>query len=99
MEKLPDKLTIKGLQIEAELVERTDYKAWYKRADGYHEVFYVKVRPAQTIYGKHYPRREAYPNNEAFGIWAWCYKHEEKAGRVYHNLKRKKANKEAKFES
>jgi hypothetical protein len=99
MEKLPDKLTIRGLQIEAELVRRTNYKAWYKRADGYHEVFHIKIYPAQTLYGRKYPEREAYPSNEAFGAWAWCYKNKAKAEEAYNNIKPKKANKEAKFES
>lgn len=36
-----------------------------------YEVFMIKVYPAAERFGKHYPDREGFPPNEAFGKWAW----------------------------
>lgn len=38
----------------------------------YYEVFRKKSRKAETINGRSYPEREAYPSDDAFGNWAWC---------------------------
>jgi len=54
----------------ATLVERTDKKAIYSRWDDVWEVFRIKVCPEKTMFGKTYPRREAYPSNEDFGATA-----------------------------
>jgi hypothetical protein len=89
VQRLPEEVTnikagIRGLK--ATLVERTDTKAWYKRSDGEHEIFKIQIKPAGKVYGKHYPEREIYPNNEAFGKWAWCYPNEKGARQHYLNL-------------
>ena len=55
------------------LVKRTDKVAMYKSDDGVVEVFKIKTAPAQEIYGKEYPDREIFCNDEDFGKIAFCY--------------------------
>ena len=39
----------------------------------YFEVFFKKIAKGKTFpNGNKVPKRVIYPNNEAFGIWAWC---------------------------
>jgi hypothetical protein len=88
--RLPDVwTTFEGVGIPtltSKLVVRTDEKAIYKRWDDVYEVFYVKIREAADVFGKSYPRREAYPNNEDFGELAWCYTQEKNAIRRYNMM-------------
>lgn len=37
------------------------------------EVFEMRVNRERTIAGVTIPEGEAYPGDEAFGVWAWCY--------------------------
>ena len=37
------------------------------------EVFEMRINRERTIAGVTIPEGEAYPGNEAFGNWAWCY--------------------------
>ena len=39
----------------------------------FYEVFKVRVRPVETIKGKHYSEREVFPSNCDFGTYAWAY--------------------------
>lgn len=61
----------------------------YQRDDEVYEVFYVKTRPAESVFGKDYPEREQYPNNEDFGQTAWCFKTKEMAERKFNTLKQR----------
>ena len=36
-----------------------------------YELFIPKIKPAETIMGRHYPEREIPPGNEDFGYSAW----------------------------
>jgi hypothetical protein len=45
----------------------------------YYEVFRAKVRPNETIYGKHYPAREVFPRDEDFGKTAWSMRELDRA--------------------
>jgi len=50
------------------------YRQHYSDDLNYYEVFLIKVKPATSLFGKNFPAREAFPNNEAFGDWAWTYR-------------------------
>lgn len=71
------------------LVERTVSKALYFRSDGYWEAFRIKVVPEMVCVEKIWARTgntvELYPNNNAFGVSAWCGK-EESILRIYEGL-------------
>jgi hypothetical protein len=88
MKKLSEVIEIKGLgfPVKATLIKRTKTKALYKRSDGYHEVFRIKVKPDRLVFGKSYPEEEVYPGNEDFGFSAWCCFNLENAERRYKNL-------------
>lgn len=86
---LPERLPLKGLGIrnlEAKLVDREGDTCFYKRSDGYYEVFIVKVRKASKVYGKDYPDREIYPGNEEFGQRAWCFRSFKEAEDKFNSL-------------
>lgn len=38
-----------------------------------HEVIRIKQRDAEEAFGRDYPAREIYPNNEEWGRLAWSY--------------------------
>lgn len=38
------------------------------------EVFQRRINKARQIAGVDIPASEAFPSDEAFGKWAWCYK-------------------------
>ncbi len=40
----------------------------------YYEVFLIRTKPESNINGKVIPAHEWFPNNEAFGNWAWTYR-------------------------
>ena len=40
----------------------------------FYEVIKPRIRPAETLKGKHYPERELFPGNEDFGTSAWAYR-------------------------
>lgn len=74
-----------------ELVERTFHKAIYAMYDGDKligsEIFKIKVYEEGELYGKMYPKREAFPGKEDFGKTAWCsWGSIESAMEAYHNL-------------
>jgi hypothetical protein len=88
-ERLPEVVEIGTIGIPgmtATLVRRTDKKAMYKRWDGTIEVFRVKIKEEGEVFGKTYPKREVYPQNEDFGSFAWCYQNEASADLRYNNL-------------
>jgi hypothetical protein len=37
------------------------------------EVVVLRIRPAETLFGRSYPLRESYPSNEDWGIYGWSY--------------------------
>ena len=72
--------------VTAKLIERTDKKAIYFRTDNVWEVFKIKISEPSEVFGKKYPKREVYPGNEDFGVWAWCYRDETLARKKYSNI-------------
>jgi len=76
-EKLPEQIRKHGNDYK--LVKRNDKAAMYAQYtnEGLHigyEVFIVKVNPSFTFpNGTVNPAKEAFPYDEAFGNWAWCY--------------------------
>lgn len=50
------------------------------------EVFLIKVKPLQKLFGKLMPEREIFPPNEAFGHWAWSFRNYEDALRKFNEL-------------
>lgn len=51
-----------------------------------YEVIVVQQLPAQTIMGRSYPEREAYPGNERWGEAAWTVLDKHEAKERYHAL-------------
>lgn len=47
------------------------YKQIVTEKTHYFEIFLVKIRKQQTIYGKFYPEHEVFPANSDFGKTAW----------------------------
>lgn len=65
------------------VVERTTNHALLAKTKGgsrdFWEVVVIQKLPAQTIYGRDYPEREAMPSNEQWGLEAWSPANEELA--------------------
>jgi len=52
-----------------------------------YEVFRIKIAPEKYLPGgKIIPARERFPNNEAFGQWAWTYPTLERAMKRFNEL-------------
>lgn len=82
------------------LVKRTEEKAMYKveiqlpneseRKLTAYEVFRVKVQKAtDMVLGGvtvHYEEKEALPNDEAFGKWAWTYNTFDEANQCFEDM-------------
>jgi hypothetical protein len=58
-------------------VRRDGHVALYEKSkDGQsrgYEVVLLRIRPAQTLFGRPYPHRESYPSSEDWGIYGWSY--------------------------
>ena len=82
MKKLDKEIQIKGLgqPCTSTEIKRVKNICMYKRDDDVYEVFKVKVAKATVLKGINYEDRETYPNNEDFGVSAWCY-HGENASK------------------
>ena len=70
---LPATITKSG-GVVLKLITRSDHAAIYSLSrhnilHGY-EVFEIRIQKAQERYGKHYPAKEIYPYDEAFGKFA-----------------------------
>lgn len=51
-----------------------------------YEVFLIKTRPEEEIFGKIYPEREVFPSNEDFGYAAWTHCEPERALKAFDEL-------------
>ena len=72
MQKLEESYNSHGREFK--LVKRDVNKAMFRSdSDGIVEVFKIKVLPPTEIYGRSYPEREGFPNDEDFGKIAFCY--------------------------
>ena len=75
MKKLPDELRYNGYKYT--LYKRGEKAYIYTQHVGpgikRYEVFLIRIRPEEKIFGKLYPEREAFPANEDFGKTAWTY--------------------------
>lgn len=60
----------------------------------YYEVFIITTRPKRILAGKILEACEAYPNNEAFGYWAWEYRSLDAAIRKFEELESRSQNEE-----
>jgi hypothetical protein len=52
----------------------------------YSELLLIKVKSEHVFNEKHFPAKEWFPPNEAFGKWAWSYQSIEKALIAYNRL-------------
>jgi len=90
MKKLPEELRCNGYKYT--LYKRGKRACLYAQhvapAQRRYEVFLIKVRPEEEIFGKHYPIREVFPNNEAFGKIAWVYIKLENALKAFEELEK-----------
>ncbi len=60
-----------------------------KRDEGpvvYYEVFLIRIKPKRIIKGKKIEAREWFPNDEAFGVWAWSYRVHDMALNKFREL-------------
>ena len=57
------------------------YEQMYFEEQGikYYEVFLIKIQPQRKAFDKEYPAKERFPNDEAFGKWAWSFRNYEDA--------------------
>ncbi len=55
----------------------------------YYEVFLIRVKPESNINGKVIPAHEWFPNDEAFGRWAWSFRTLQKAKKRFYDLEKK----------
>lgn len=91
MRKLEEQIELKGLgqPTVAKQIKRQGKVCMYLRDDGVVEVFKVKIAKATVLKGIEYPDREIYPNNEDFGVSAWCFHGEDakvKGGKKFEQL-------------
>lgn len=56
----------------------------------YNEVFYRRVAPQWTIDDNIIPARESFPNDEAFGVWAWSFRSDKRAIEKFKELEDEK---------
>lgn len=88
-EKLDEKLSPRGTGLSgltSTLIKRTKRKAIYLRSDGYYEIFRIEIQKAGILFGKKYPAKELYPNNEKFGHTAFCTASLKLAEQYYRNI-------------
>jgi hypothetical protein len=77
MEPLKQEFKTNGLSYR--LVDRLDNLALVQVFGGDfdyprgYEVHKVRVRKAESVFGKAYPEHEIYASNEEFGSYAWSY--------------------------
>jgi len=73
------------------LLKRTEKFAMYSQWDGDkligYEIFKIKIQPAKTVLNKDFPEKERFPNNEAFGYWAWQARSRSRAEEIYLQIK------------
>lgn len=72
------------------------YKLTNEDNHTYFEIFNIKHQPAFSLWSKptknkpaqeyKYPPKEKYPNNEAFGVWAWTYNTEKLAKECFNKI-------------
>ena len=89
MRRLNKNIDIKGTGIPGltgTLIKRAKCKAIYLRSDGYYEVFRIKTKKAETVFGRKLPKRELYPGNERFGSHAICTNSRERAFKYFNEL-------------
>lgn len=93
MELLNEIITIKGIGNEdniATLVKRSDTVAIYLRGGTIYEVFLIKEQKyKERIFNGlkvTYSHKELYPNNNDFGVSAWCYVSLEMAEAKFKSL-------------
>ena len=55
----------------------------------YYEVFHLRYSPKLIINGKSYPKRERFPGNEDFGVWAWSCRTYDEAMKIFNKLENK----------
>lgn len=51
-----------------------------------YEVFIIKITPEKELNGKLIEVREKFPNNEAFGTWAWAITSWDRALKRFNEL-------------
>jgi hypothetical protein len=51
-----------------------------------YETIKITIAKPRTIFGKTYPEREHYPNNEEFGALGWAWNNLESAEKHYNEL-------------
>jgi len=90
MERLPEELKCNGYKYTLhERGQRSCIYAQHVSPGQYrYEVFLIKTRPAEKIFGKQYPEREVFPSNETFGKTAWVYIKLENAEKAFDAIEK-----------
>ena len=55
-----------------------------------YEVFLKRIKPEREVFGKVFPKGEVFPNNEAFGKWAWSFYTIKNATQKFMQLEEKR---------
>ena len=75
MKTLPNKTRKNGFDYD-QVIRGAGYALYEQTVsenEHYFELFEIRIRPERVIKGKILEAKEAFPNDEAFGSWAWTY--------------------------
>jgi len=101
MTKIPIPLTLKVRYNGFDYVQllRSGFAYIYRQTVNgfyYYEVFKHKIAPEKNIKSKIIPSRIRFPNDEAFGYWAWSYNSLDRAIIKFFELHGIKLNQKSK---
>ena len=103
MKSLPDILRKNGFDYY--LVIRSEkvacYEQRYSENVKYYEIFIIKVKHEQNLFGRFYKERELFPADSDFGKSAWSFRNLDDAIKKFRELveKEKKKNPQNTFDS
>ena len=92
MKTLPEKIRKNGFEYIQVLKGNRSrvYKQRVHENRCNYEVFLIKINPERKIGNKTIKANERFPNDEAFGSWAWTYKTYEEALKKFNEIEKKK---------
>ena len=68
------------------------YEQHYSKTISYFEVFLIRVKPEQNLFGRFYPEKEVFPGNSDFGRSAFSYYSLDRAKERFDLLVQKEKN-------
>jgi hypothetical protein len=68
------------------------YEQRVSETESHFEVFLIKAKTKRIFANKTFEAEEIFPNNEAFGYWAWTYRSFEEAQKKFIEIEKKRNN-------